>query len=43
MNVSPLKPGKSKGIDRIDGGITLEGPQINGPAVSQADIDSHFD
>ncbi len=30
-------------IDRIDGGITLEGPQINGPAVSQADIDSLFD
>lgn len=29
--------------DRIDGGITLEGPQINGPAVSQADIDSLFD
>lgn len=34
---------KVKGIDRIDGGITLEGPQINGPAVSQADIDSLFD
>ena len=30
-------------IDRVDGGITLEGPQINGPAVSQADIDSLFD
>ncbi len=37
--------GKNKhhAIDRIDGGITLEGPQINGPAVSQADIDSLFD
>ena len=30
-------------IDRIDGGITLEGPQINDPAVSQTDIDSLFD
>ncbi len=30
-------------IDRIDGGITLEGPQTNGPAVSQTDIDSLFD
>ena len=30
-------------IDRVDGGITLEGPQINGPAVSQTDIDSLFD
>ncbi len=40
-----MSKGKSKvkGIDRIDGGITLEGPQINGPAVSQADIDSLFD
>ncbi len=35
--------GKSLGIDRMDGGITLEGPQINGPAVSQADIDGLFD
>ncbi len=40
-----LAQGKNKyhAIDRIDGGITLEGPQINGPAVSQADIDSLFD
>lgn len=44
-----LAGGSAKGknrhyaIDRIDGGITLEGPQINGPAVSQADIDSLFD
>lgn len=30
-------------IDRVDGGIVLEGPQIDGPAVSQADIDSLFD
>ncbi len=30
-------------IDRIDGELTLEGPQINGPAISQADIDSLFD
>jgi len=34
---------KNRGINRIDGGITLEGPQINGPAVSQAAIDSMFD
>ncbi len=31
------------GIDRVDGGIVLEGPQINGPAVSQAEIDIVFD
>ncbi|MBC8339653.1 MAG: hypothetical protein ISR51_05450 [Rhodospirillales bacterium] len=30
-------------IDRVDGGIVLEGPQIDGPAVSQADIDKLFD
>ena len=30
-------------IDRVDGGIVLEGPQVDGPAVSQADIDSLFD
>ena len=30
-------------VNRIDGDITLEGPQINGPAISQADIDSFFD
>ena len=40
-------PGKGKNrrhaIDRVDGGITLEGPQINGPAVPQADIDGLFD
>lgn len=30
-------------IDRRDGGIILEGPQIDGPAVSQTDIDKHFD
>ena len=34
---------KGKCINRIDGDITLEGPQINGPAISQADIDSLFD
>jgi len=34
---------KNHAIDRVDGGITLEGPQVNGPAVSQADIDSLFD
>ncbi|MCH7832730.1 MAG: hypothetical protein IIC55_07650 [Proteobacteria bacterium] len=33
----------AKSIDRIDGGIVLEGPQIDGPAVSQADIDKFFD
>ncbi len=40
-----LAGGKNRhhAIDRIDGGITLEGPQINGPAVSQANIDSLFD
>ena len=31
------------GIDRVDGGIVLEGPQIDGPAISQAEIDSLFD
>ena len=30
-------------IDRRDGGIILEGPQIDGPAVSQTDIDKLFD
>ncbi len=30
-------------IDRVDGGIILEGPQIDGPAVSQTDIDKLFD
>lgn len=34
---------RKHGIDRVDGGIVLEGPQINGPAVSQAEIDSLFD
>ncbi|NQV85343.1 MAG: protein phosphatase CheZ [Rhodospirillales bacterium] len=44
-NVKGRKKGKAgkHAIDRIDGGIVLEGPQINGPAVSQADIDSLFD
>ncbi len=28
---------------RIDGGIALEGPQINGPVVSQSDIDKLLD
>ncbi len=41
------EPGKGKkrhhAIDRVDGGITLEGPQINGPAVPQADIDGLYD
>lgn len=37
------KNGHGKPIDRVDAGIVLEGPQINGPAVSQADIDSLFD
>ena len=47
--VSKLAGGKSatrstgKGIDRIDDGVTLEGPQIDGPAMSQTDIDSLFD
>jgi chemotaxis protein CheZ len=36
------KPGKHA-ISRVDGGVVLEGPQIDGPAVSQADIDSLFD
>ncbi len=30
-------------IQRVDGGIILEGPQIDGPAVSQTDIDKLFD
>ena len=34
---------KGKCINRIDGDITLEGPQINGPTISQAVIDSLFD
>ena len=34
---------KGKCINRIDGDITLEGPQTNGPAISQANIDSFFD
>ncbi len=34
---------RNRGINRIDGGIFLEGPQIDGPAVSQAEIDSLFD
>lgn len=48
--VSCLAGGKGKGgdekpnaIDRMDGGITLEGPQINGPAISQDDINKLFD
>lgn len=30
-------------IDRVDGGIILEGPQIDGPEVSQTDIDTLID
>ena len=37
------KKGAAKSIDRIDAGLTLEGPQIDGPAISQADIDNLFD
>ncbi len=37
------KGGKAKAIDRIDGGLVLEGPQVGGPAVKQVDIDKHFD
>ena len=36
------KKGAAKSIDRIDAGLTLEGPQIDGPAISQADIDKLF-
>lgn len=38
-----VKAGRKKAIDRIDGGIALEGPQINGPVVSQSDIDTLLD
>lgn len=48
--VSALAGGKGKGgggkyhaIDRMDAGLTLEGPQINGPAVAQDDINKLFD
>ncbi|NQU62072.1 MAG: hypothetical protein HQ512_13155 [Rhodospirillales bacterium] len=34
--------GKALGIDRIDGGMTLEGPQVGGPQVSQSEIDKLF-
>ena len=37
-----VKSGRTKTIDRVDGGIALEGPQINGPGVSQSDIDKLF-
>ena len=37
------KAGKTHAIDRIDGGITLEGPQVGGPAVAQNDINKLFD
>lgn len=37
------KKGAAKSIDRIDAGFTLEGPQIDGPTISQADIDKLFD
>jgi len=37
-----VKPPKHR-IDSVDSVIVLEGPQINGPAISQADIDSLFD
>ena len=37
------KAGKTHAIDRIDGGIALEGPQVDGPAVAQADLDKLFD
>ncbi|MBT3305666.1 MAG: hypothetical protein HN377_04210 [Alphaproteobacteria bacterium] len=45
VNGKGRKKGKAgkHAIDRIDDGIVLEGPQIDGPAVSQADIDSLFD
>lgn len=35
--------GKSHAIDRLDSGITLEGPQIDGPAISQDEINKLFD
>jgi len=35
--------GTGKAIDRVDGGIVLEGPQVDGPAVSQTEIDTLFD
>ncbi len=38
-----VKVGRTKAIDRFDGGIALEGPQINGPVVSQSDIDKLLD
>lgn len=38
-----LAAGKARAIDRVDGGIVLEGPQIDGPQVSQAEIDKLFD
>ncbi len=38
-----VKGGRIKAIDRIDGGIALEGPQFNGPVVSQSDIDKLLD
>lgn len=35
--------GKGKlGIDRMDSGLALEGPQIDGPEVSQSEIDKLF-
>lgn len=34
---------RPEAIDRVDGGLILQGPQINGPAVSQTDIDKLFD
>ena len=37
------KAGKVKAIDRMDGGIALEGPQVGGPAVEQSEIDKLFD
>ena len=33
------KAGKTHAIDRIDGGITLEGPQVARPAVAHVDTD----
>ncbi|NQU57806.1 MAG: hypothetical protein HQ513_11265 [Rhodospirillales bacterium] len=35
--------GKSHAIDRMDGNVALEGPQIDGPAVSQDEINKLFD
>ena len=37
------KAGKVKAIDRMDGSIALEGPQVGGPLVKETEIDKLFD